>query len=115
MGWSTSFSAPLRDQHIHIWKLSLESALQENVNHDDDDDDDNVILAPVGHVTLLHQCKGHTKSVEAIDVSLDGSKVIWMILSPFVFTLPLCAADDHTVLLVFINRTLYTLPKLYVP
>ena len=41
---------------------------------------------PVGHVTLLHQCKGHARSVEAVDVSTDRSKV--SVMTPI--TLSVC-------------------------
>lgn len=49
-----------QDQTINLWRLTFEN-------------NDN--LTSNGHVTLLHQCKGHARSVEALDVCSDRSKV----------------------------------------
>lgn len=57
------FLSASQDQHVHIWKMTLD----EEYRGGD--------VTPVGHVTLLHQCKGHAQSVQAIDVSSDRSKV----------------------------------------
>lgn len=51
------FLSSSQDQTINIWRLTVE----KNNN--------------LGHVTLLHQCKGHARSVEALDVCSDKSKV----------------------------------------
>lgn len=57
------FLSASQDQHIHIWRMTLETEYKAGD------------ITPVGHVTLLHECKGHAKSVQAIDVSSDRSKV----------------------------------------
>ena len=57
------FLSASQDQNVLLWRLTL---------HTDEAGDGD---SPTGHVTLVHQCKGHAGSVEAIDVSSDKSKV----------------------------------------
>ncbi len=54
------FLSGSHDQAIYLWRLTIET-------------DDECDLK--GHVTLIHQCKGHARSVEAMDISPDKSKV----------------------------------------
>ena len=49
-----TFLSSSHDQHVHIWKLDYET----------------------DEVVLLHICKGHSRSVEAIAVCPTGEKVI---------------------------------------
>ncbi len=68
-GWL--FLSASQDQVIHLWRLTLNS----EGSIDDDTCADDKAPPTSGHVTLIHQCKGHARSVEAIDVSSDSSKV----------------------------------------
>ena len=62
------FLSASQDQKIHLWKLTtLNSDKDDNGDKIDDDDAESAIL--------LHQFKGHARSVDALAVSPNKQEV----------------------------------------
>ena len=65
------FLSASQDQLVLLWRLTRSPGLGGGAQ---------------GHVTLLHRCKGHARSVEGITVSPDRSKVSSRVYALFLST-----------------------------
>ena len=61
------FLSASQDQHIHMWHLTLTRNVEE--------DNDVIAEENADSATLLHQFKGHARSVDALAVSPNGQEV----------------------------------------
>ena len=63
------FLSASQDQNIHMWRVSTTNSAHK------DDDNDVVSDKSAESATLLHQFKGHARSVDAIAVSPNQQEV----------------------------------------